>query len=441
MAFPINSPLGAYQITNLTFNPSTIVPGESTTMSITVKNTSGKKITKMYVHTQLYLPATNSYGYVASSSTYLYGTGDFSKDYGMSAVSWANGASMTFTKVICPTFSAAQLASLTDTYHYGAVSMSGKQWGLLFGIVPNEMVTGSSNTDNFYNVNLQGESGELLHILSKRDNPRLSLNVDRCTNGVLDDEGVKLLTDVKLSCDTSSSTVQAHGYTSTIKCTPAPSGGCTFSATIAQMLTGITDSSSIISGTYSNGTDYSLSLTVSNGYESVSATVSILKSFANVHLSGVSTGGVCFGGFSSATANKPKFECYFPAYFYGGIPSEQYKDGDVVTLTGGTFYGYVSGSTKSINFTVPLRKSLEKIKSATITTFKANIANSGGYAISSSFVSGGSSYMGSAITRTVTVLPETNELEINMQRTTAWSLTNNNTLSVRNESLVITLYE
>lgn len=178
-------------------------------------------------------------------------------------------------------------------------------------------------------MNLQGSADELLHILTKRDNPRLALNTERATNGVPNDEGVDLLTDVQLSCDSTSSVFQSHGYSRAITCTPTPTGGCEIRASIAEMLTGITDSGSAISGTFNNGTDYSMTLTVGNGYESTSATVSILKSFANVHMSGKSTGGVCFGGFSSAEEGSPKFECYFPAYFYSGVRFTP----DVVTPT------------------------------------------------------------------------------------------------------------
>jgi hypothetical protein len=38
-----------------------------------------------------------------------------------------------------------------------------------------------------------------------------------------------------------------------------------------------------------------------------------------MHLSGAANGGVCFGGFSKSTYEQPMFECYYPAYFYGGI--------------------------------------------------------------------------------------------------------------------------
>lgn len=442
----------AFQITAVSFSPSTVAYGETTTMTVTVKNVSGAKVTKVCVWGHATIP-TVDYKVVATSDItyhavdgptfYFAGTAYYDEST-FKTVSWANNTTMTFSGdvLIKNTATTKEDKINLPEYHWGAnksyssSTVASKDIGIRFSVYQPNVNNGECS-----NINLQGSTDELLHIITTRDHPRITLNTDRSTNGVLDDEGVNLLTDVKLNCDSTSSVFQSHGYSASISCTPTPTGGCVFGASIAQMLTGISGSSSVISGTFSNGTDYSITLTVSNGYESCAATVSILKSFANVHMSGMSTGGVCFGGFSSAEENSPKFECYFPAYFYGGIPSEQYKNGDVVTLYGGVFYGFTSNSSKSITFTVPLRKSLEKINSATVTQLKANIANSGGYAITSSYVSGGSSYMGSAITRGVNIRKEQNVLEVTISRSSSFSLTNNNTLSVRNEALVITLNE
>lgn len=41
--------------------------------------------------------------------------------------------------------------------------------------------------------------------------------------------------------------------------------------------------------------------------------------FTNVHLAGVSTGGVAFGRFSGSSQGIPKFECNYPTYLYGNI--------------------------------------------------------------------------------------------------------------------------
>lgn len=53
--------------------------------------------------------------------------------------------------------------------------------------------------------------------------------------------------------------------------------------------------------------------------ETASVTFLIGNVFTNVHLAGVSTGGVRFGGYSTAKEGVPMFECNYPAYLYGGI--------------------------------------------------------------------------------------------------------------------------
>lgn len=65
--------------------------------------------------------------------------------------------------------------------------------------------------------------------------------------------------------------------------------------------------------------NYTLTFTIGDSYETAVCSVLIARSFANMHLSGLSTGGVAFGRFSSATQNNPKLESDYPAYLYGGI--------------------------------------------------------------------------------------------------------------------------
>ena len=60
-------------------------------------------------------------------------------------------------------------------------------------------------------------------------------------------------------------------------------------------------------------------MVVTDGYETASSLVTVDRAFANMHLSGKTTGGVAFGRFSSSTQGAPKLESDFPAYFYGGI--------------------------------------------------------------------------------------------------------------------------
>ena len=68
--------------------------------------------------------------------------------------------------------------------------------------------------------------------------------------------------------------------------------------------------------------------------EIVSTTFLIGNVFTNVHLAGVSTGGVRFGGYSTASENNPKFECNYPAYLYGGIAQIGDGSGNLLELLG-----------------------------------------------------------------------------------------------------------
>ena len=92
--------------------------------------------------------------------------------------------------------------------------------------------------------------------------------------------------------------------------------------------------------------------------ETVSATFLIGNVFTNVHLAGVSTGGVCFGGYSSATEGTPKFECYYPAYLKGGIAQIGDGSGNLLELLG-VEHGSIASmtltgsATSTLNVTFP----------------------------------------------------------------------------------------
>lgn len=75
----------------------------------------------------------------------------------------------------------------------------------------------------------------------------------------------------------------------------------------------------VISETLGKNSDWDLLLWFGDKYESATLKLFVSRAFANVHLSGTSTGGVCFGSFSKATNNNPLFQCYYPAEFEAGI--------------------------------------------------------------------------------------------------------------------------
>jgi hypothetical protein len=83
--------------------------------------------------------------------------------------------------------------------------------------------------------------------------------------------------------------------------------------------------------------DWNLRLWFGDRYEAAEMSFPLSRSFANVHLSGKSTGGVCFGSFSKAEENKPLFQCYYPSEFEYGIRGvTNYFPGEVET--GGRWY-------------------------------------------------------------------------------------------------------
>ena len=89
---------------------------------------------------------------------------------------------------------------------------------------------------------------------------------------------------------------------------------------IATLLNGVTNDRTLVTQAFSAGSDWHFLLTYGDAYESASpATASISEAFANLHLSGASTGGIAMGKFSSATEGVPLFECEYPAHFASDV--------------------------------------------------------------------------------------------------------------------------
>ena len=309
MALP-TADKGHFTVTALSFTPSVAAMGETVQFNVTIKNSSGKAISECYIRMTGSYPSTDApsgVGYVPGD-VYLHGGPSFA----MASISWASGSSKTFT------------GSFTWTKGFYALDdssyvLSPSSANIHLDFTTNADFDDGTNYDNIRK--LCGSSGEYLHILSKRDNPRVTLDMWRTP----DDESSSVATTIKLTSDVSSSVFQNRGYaaklyySSTNNPPTTSDSTATLNATIAQMLTGISGSTSAVTATFSNGSDWYFLLVVSNGYESNSATCSIPRAFANLHLSGCSTGGACFGGFSTSTENNPKLESYYPVYLYGGI--------------------------------------------------------------------------------------------------------------------------
>ena len=351
MAFPIFEG-GYFSITNMSFSPKVAIPGEKVNFSITIKNTSGVKVSSCYIRYEITYPTIYDTYPALDNSAYLHGK----PDYQMASNSWAANSSKTFT----------------GSFVYSASDMDVSEYVLPRVYFQLSIVTSSTFSDGgnhdyaYYPVaGTTLTSQGLFTVLNKRDNPSLVFDAVRYP----DNEAQALAADIKLNCDVEDDVFLAHGYTASLYRRVDESGNvdepATLACTLEQMLAGVADDPTVITDEYSNGNDWLLTLIVSNGHETASAVVSVAKDFANLHLSGARTGGACFGGFSTSTDGDPKLESYYPAHLYSSANVDgdfTYKNmrqgyfaGDSITiLANQVMPGYVSSSTTSVWFTVSL---------------------------------------------------------------------------------------
>ena len=69
--------------------------------------------------------------------------------------------------------------------------------------------------------------------------------------------------------------------------------------------------------TFNTGRNYTLTFTIGDAYDKAVFSVLVARAFANLHLSGLTTGGVAIGKFSGSTQGNPLFECAFPIVLSG----------------------------------------------------------------------------------------------------------------------------
>lgn len=115
-----------------------------------------------------------------------------------------------------------------------------------------------------------------------------------------------------------------------------------------------------------------------------------------------------------------------------------YKAGDTYTVNGRIVdNGYISDSSKQINFSLTLPKSMANV-TPTITTLKVNARHvGGGYIFSNGYVNAGYDILSDS-NITVNLTKEDDYITVTLQSTTAWSVTNNTPISMSLEQLEIT---
>jgi len=162
-----------------------------------------------------------------------------------------------------------------------------------------------------------------------------TLQLERAANGVPDDEGENLMATIKLSVADSTwlsgmSCWLHYAQGSTVDDT-APHIDLTSS--LSDLLAGVSGDATLIAQTFARNSDWAF-LLVFGDVETGQGLCEVSRAFANLHLSGASTGGAAFGRFSTSSGGDPKLESEYPLYAYAGIEGvNNYSTAEV--LTGG----------------------------------------------------------------------------------------------------------
>lgn len=305
---------GNFQVEAISFTPDVIAKGEEVSYSISIKNISGKNITRLIMGMRLRFKDRD--GVVRSS--------DDSRVFGQLPLEsspgyWNNGQTVTFTGSFKLTsyYELDNSARVLPVYRASDVGYDGDgDVGLVLDITTDAVLNGMQNSDLFYN--LRGANSEYLTVLDGRYTPAIPVfAAERSSGETSDDEGENLLTSLRLTLSDRAFPERLLLLLRYRDKAGAANGVMDISSLMDAALTD--ETTTLIRETFDKNTDWKLSLWFGDTYESAEAEIEVPKSFANVHLSGASTGGVCFGGFSKAEEGKPLFQCYYPSQFHGGI--------------------------------------------------------------------------------------------------------------------------
>lgn len=319
---------GNFQVEAISFSPNVITMGEKTSYSISIKNVSGRNITRLIM--DMHLRFLDKNGVAQSSNTSrVFGSYPLENSLGY----WNNGQTVTFTGVfeLSSIYELDNSTRVIPTYKAADVGYIGEEdIGLMLHITADGMFSNSmTNTDAFYN--LRGPNSEYLTVIDGRYKPSISVfDVERSTGENPDDEGENLLTAVRLSLSDKAFSDRLRLWLRFEDKTSSYTGEIDLSSLINPALK--EEMVALIRETFDKSADWKISLWFGDSYESAEEKRDVPKSFTNVHLSGASTGGVCFGGFSKATEGNPLFQCYYPAEFNGGIEGvNNFTHGEVKT--------------------------------------------------------------------------------------------------------------
>lgn len=192
-------------------------------------------------------------------------------------------------------------------------------------------------TQLYVMVTIAGKDAEkaaLCTALDKRYNPTIeTFNVSRATQHpiygwIKSDNGVNTMTDLKIGLDSGATGFTMKVYYGTGAIDTSTASSIDLTSRISDAIAGLTNATGLIEKPdgWALGSTWNFLLVLSDSYESAQMGAQIGIAFTNMHLAGLATGGVRFGGYCSrSTLDNPAFECDYPIYADGGIPSLDYS--------------------------------------------------------------------------------------------------------------------
>ena len=178
------------------------------------------------------------------------------------------------------------------------------------------------------------EKAALCTALDKRYNPTIeTFSVSRATQHPIDgwiksDNGVNTMTDLKIGLGSGATGFTMKVYYGTGEIDTSTAQSIDLTSRISDAIAGLTDAIGLIEKPdgWALGSAWDFLLVLSDSYESAQMGAQIGIAFTNMHLAGLTTGGVRFGGYCErSTQGQPAFECDYPIYADGGIASMDYS--------------------------------------------------------------------------------------------------------------------
>nr|DAU71952.1 MAG TPA: hypothetical protein [Caudoviricetes sp.] len=183
-------------------------------------------------------------------------------------------------------------------------------------------------------VGADAEKAALCTALDVRYNPTIeTFSVSRAAQHPIDgwiksDNGVNTMTDLKIDLGSGASGFTLKVYYGTGEIDTSTAQSIDLTSRISDAIAGLTDATGLIEKPdgWALGNAWNFLLVLSDSYESAQRGAQIGIAFTNMHLAGLTTGGVRFGGYCErSTQGNPAFECDYPIYADGGIASMDYS--------------------------------------------------------------------------------------------------------------------